>query len=130
MRFPTRTGAANAPPEMGESAAVGPGSRRPVPMRPDGDRLLATRSALYSLSSRPLAPLQTADDGRIANLPIAIVHTRDCSGAHHTLQLETRQSCNLADRLFECDLNLGQGRDRHPWRQLLVEHVVHTWAST
>ena len=27
---------------------------------------------------------QTADDGGIANLPIAIVHARDGSGAHHT----------------------------------------------
>src|SRR5262245_26798132 len=28
---------------------------------------------------------QASNDGGIANLPIAIVHARDCSGAHHPL---------------------------------------------
>ena len=31
---------------------------------------------------------------------------------------------DLADRLLQRDLHLGQRRDRHPQRQLLVEHVI------
>src|SRR5262249_47029955 len=38
---------------------------------------------------------QTPDDARIADLPVAIIYTWDRSGAHHALQLESRELCDL-----------------------------------
>ena len=60
----------------------------------------------------------------VADLPVAIVDAGHRSGAHDALQLEAGQPGDLADRLLERDLHLGQRRDRHPERQLIVEHVI------
>ena len=49
---------------------------------------------------------QTPDDGRIANLPVAIIYTCDRSGPHDALQLESREPGDFADRLLNRDLHL------------------------
>ena len=58
------------------------------------------------------------------SLPVAVVDGRDGAGAHDALQLEALEPGDLAHRLLERDLHLGERRDRHPERQVGVEHVV------
>ena len=67
---------------------------------------------------------QPPNDGRIADFPIAIVHARDGSGAHHALWLEALEPGDLADGLLKRDLHLCQRRYRRPQRQFLVEDVT------
>lgn len=55
---------------------------------------------------------------------LRVVDARHRAGAHYPFQLETGMPRHLADRLLERDLHLGQRQDRHPHRQLFVEHVV------
>jgi hypothetical protein len=57
---------------------------------------------------------QTPNDGWISDLPIAVVHARDRSGAHHPFKLEARKAGDFAHRLLERDLHLRQGWDGHP----------------
>src|SRR5579883_1063743 len=59
-----------------------------------------------------------------ADFPIAVVDARDRSGPHQALELEARETRDLADRLLQRDLHLGQRRDRHPQRQLAIKHMV------
>ena len=58
------------------------------------------------------------------DLPVAVVDARDGARAHQALELETFEAGDVLDRLLERDLHLGQRRDRHPQRQLAIEHVV------
>jgi hypothetical protein len=57
-------------------------------------------------------------------LPVAVVGGGHRAGAHDALELVAGQPRHLGHRLLQRHLHLGQRRDRHPQRQLLVEHVV------
>ena len=60
----------------------------------------------------------------VAQLPVAVVDGGDRAGAHDALQIVAGQPGDLGDRLLQRHLHLGQRRDRHPDRQVVVEHVV------
>src|SRR5712671_659955 len=60
----------------------------------------------------------------VAELPVPVVDAGHRPGPHHPLELEPGQSRHFADGLLERNLHLGQRRNRHPQRQLLIEHMI------
>ena len=60
----------------------------------------------------------------VDELPVAVVDGRDGAGAHDLLELVAGEARHLGDGVLERDLDLGQRRDRHPDRQVVVEDVV------
>jgi len=64
--------------------------------------------------------------GLVAQLPVAVVDGGHRAGTHHALQLITLQLGDPFHRALQRDLYLGQRRDRHPDRQIIVQHMVLT----
>ena len=60
----------------------------------------------------------------VAQFPVAVVDRRDRSGAHDPLQLVALVAGDFRHRVLQRHLNFGERRDRHPDRQVVVEHVV------
>nr|GEU28271.1 hypothetical protein [Tanacetum cinerariifolium] len=57
-------------------------------------------------------------------LPVAVVGAGHGAGAHHALQVVAGQLRDFGHGRLDGHLHLGQRRDRHPQRQVFVEHVV------
>src|SRR5438876_6346005 len=70
--------------------------------------------------------LRQAPNGRyvVTELPIPVVDAGYRAGPHHPFELKPAQPRHFADGLLERDLHLGQRRNRHPQRQLLIQHVI------
>jgi hypothetical protein len=57
-------------------------------------------------------------------LPVAVVGAGHGAGAHDAFELLALQVRDLGHRLLQRHLNFSQCRNRHPQRQLFVEHMV------
>ncbi len=95
---------------------------------PYGTRNRNPFAAIVALShvQRDRARQRQAVDraGLVAQLPVAVVDGGDGARAHDALQLVPVQLGDLGHRLLQGDLDLGQGRDRHPDGQVVVQHVI------
>ena len=60
----------------------------------------------------------------VAQFPVAVVDGGDRAGAHDALEVVARKPSHFGNRLLQRHLDLGQRRDRHPHRQVVVQHVV------
>ena len=60
----------------------------------------------------------------VAELPVPVVDAGHRPGPHHPFELKPGQPRHFADGLLERNLHLGQRRNRHPQRQLLIQHMI------
>lgn len=60
----------------------------------------------------------------VAQFPVAVVDARDRARTHHPLQFRALQPRDLGHAALERELHFGQRRNRHPQRQVGVEHVI------
>jgi hypothetical protein len=60
----------------------------------------------------------------VTELPVPVVDAGYRAGPHHPFELKPAQPRHFDDCLLDRDLHLGQRRNRHPQRQLLVQHVI------
>ncbi|MPL60802.1 hypothetical protein SDC9_06364 [bioreactor metagenome] len=62
--------------------------------------------------------------GLVAQLPVAVGDGGDGAGAHDPLQLVALEFGDLGHRLLQRHLHLGERRDRHPDRQVVIKHAI------
>ncbi|EKD61222.1 MAG: hypothetical protein ACD_54C00341G0003 [uncultured bacterium] len=67
--------------------------------------------------------------GFIAQFPVSVINRCHRAGAHDAFQLVAVQLRHLGNRLLQRDLNLGQRRDRHPDRQVVIQNVIFAQVS-